>query len=406
MNRKLILIATVIFCRVLIIHAQEKHSSVSISSNDSHTSMTIKDDKLKFTFSYTSTEDISFTDDEKGFRSFPDDGVLRYEKDGKKLVVRKDASGNIVYAINGGENKTTLTDNEKDIVAGAIRVMIEYGVGAKDRVARLYKNGGTKAVLDEVKNMKTDYVRAVYLQFLLSTNNLSATDMTEIANNTQSLISSDYEKGKLLEAFSSKYLGNAATAKAFLEAVKSIHSDYEKAKAVKGILHQELTDEQFTNVIDITNTINSDYEKAGVLKEVIVNNKISASRFTELLHATAKISSDYEKAGVLKKVFETGVRVPENAFAETLDAAATINSDYEKAGVLKKLADSEIKSDENWTSLIKATARLGGDYEKGETLRFVATKMPASDTVKDAFMKSAKTISSDYEFGKTIKALK
>ncbi|HLK27866.1 MAG TPA: hypothetical protein VKT28_04750 [Puia sp.] len=405
MNRKLILIAVISFCIVSAGYSQEHHASYSVSTNNGHSSISITDDKLNFSFSY-STGDISFTDDEKGFKSFPNDGFLRYQKDGKRLIVTTDASGKIAYEINGGDKKTTLSEDEKELVANVIKVMIDYGVGAKDRVSRLYKNGGTKAVMDEVKNMKTDYVKSIYLQFLLSTNSLSAADMTEIANNVQSMISSDYEKGKLLEAFSSKYLGNAATAKAFLEAVKSIHSDYEKAKAVKGILHQELSDEQFTNVIDITNTINSDYEKAGVLKEVIENNKISASRFTEVLHASTKISSDYEKAGVLKKVFETGVRVPENAFAETLDAAGSIGSDYEKAGVLKKLAESEIKSDENWITLINATAKLGGDYEKGETLRFIATKMPGSEAVKDAYMKSAKTIGADYEYGKTIRALK
>lgn len=153
--------------------------------------MTIKDDDISFSLTY-STDNISFADDEKGFASFPADGVLRYQKDGKKIVVSSDASGKIAYEINGGEKKQILTEEEKKIVTG----------------------------------------------------------------------------------------------------------------------------------------------------------------------------------------------------------------------VLKKLAELEIKSDENWKSLINATAKLGADYEKGETLRFIATKMPASTAVKDAFLQSAKTIGADYEYGKTIRALK
>ncbi|HSZ84663.1 MAG TPA: hypothetical protein VK787_01460, partial [Puia sp.] len=356
MNRKLILIAALTLCLAWSGYTQENHASFSVSDNNGHSSVSINDDNLNFKLSYSG--EISFTDDEKGFRSFPNDGFLRYQKNGTTLIVTIDASGKIAYEINGGDKKTTLNNDEKNVVASAIRVMIDYGIGAKDRVARIYQNGGTKAVMDEVKNMKTDYVRGLYLQFLLKTNSLSSTDMMEIANVVQSLISSDYEKGQLLEAFSSKYLGNAATAKAFLSAVKSIHSDYEKAKAVKNILHQELTDDEFTAVIDITNTISSDYEKAGVLTDVIDGNKISESRFAEVIHASTRISADYEKGIVLKKVFATGINIPESAFGETLDAASTISSDYEKAGVLKKIAASDIKSEANWISLIKATEKI------------------------------------------------
>jgi hypothetical protein len=404
MNRKLIFVAALTFCVARLSYAQENHASFSVSDNNGHSSVSINDDNLNFKLSYTG--DISFTDDEKAFKSFPNDGFLRYQKNGTTLIVAIDASGKIAYEINGGDKKTTLNNDEKDVLASAIRVMIDYGIGAKDRVARIYQNGGTKAVMDEVKNMKTDYVRGLYLQFLLKTNSLSSTNMMEIANLVQSLISSDYEKGQLLGSFSSKYLGNAATAKAFLGAVISIHSDYEKAKAVKNILHQELTDEEFTAVIDITNTIGSDYEKAGILTDVIDGNKISESRFAEVIHTATRISADYEKGIVLKKVFATGVNIPESAFGETLNAVGTISSDYEKAGVLKKIAASDIRSDPDWISLIKAIEKINADYEKGETLRFVAGKMPGSDTVKEAFNKAAKTISSDFEYGKTIRSVK
>jgi len=404
MNRKLKLVAILTFSLVLRGYPQGQHASFSVSNNDGHSSISITDDNLNVKLSYTG--EISFTDDEKGFKNFPNDGFLRYQKNGTTLIVTVDASGKVAYEINGGDKKTTHSADEKNIVADVIRGMIDYGVGARDRVERIYKKGGAKAVIDEVKNIKTDYARGQYLKFLLGTNTLSPADMTEIAGDVQSLISSDYEKGQLLDAFSAKYLGNAATAKAFLEAVKSIHSDYEKAKAVKGILHQELSDEQFAAVIDITNTIGSDYEKAGVLSDVIEGNKISASRFAGVLHATSRISSDYEKSVVLKKVFAGTAQVPESAFGETLEAAGTINSDYEKAGVLKSLASTDIKSEANWISLIQATAKINADYEKGETLRFIAARMPVSDAIRDTFMKAAKTINSDFEYGKTIRSLK
>jgi hypothetical protein len=366
----------------------------SIIINDENSSLEIK---------YTG--DISFTDNETAIKTMSPNGYLKFKKNGKKIIMTAKDNGQVMYEINDGDKKNSLNDDEKAFLAEAIKVMIENGIGAKDRVERIYKKGGSKAVMDETKNMKSDYVKAIYLDYLLQTNTLSTNEMTEIANNVHFLLHSDFEKGKLLKQFSSKYLANATTAQAYLGAVKSIISDFEKANAVKTILNQTLTQEQFSQVLEVANSIGSDFEKAGVLKEVIASNKISPAQFSEVLHAASHINSDFEKAGVLKQILKND-KLPEDEFTETLSVVTSVSSDFEKAGVLKQLAGSEIKEESHWISLINSTEKVSSDFEKGNVLREIAEKMPASENVKTAYLKAAKTISSDFEYGKAIRAMR
>jgi hypothetical protein len=389
-------------CTFLFCASQKTTSSYSNSENGMH-SIIINDDNSSLEIKYTG--DISFTDDETAIKAMSPDGYLKFKKNGKKIIVTAKGNGQIMYEINDGDKKSALNDDEKAFLAKAIRVMIEYGVGAKDRVERIYKKGGSQAVMDEAKNMKSDYVKSIYLQYLLETNTLSTTEMTEIANNVHFLLRSDFEKGKLLKKFSSKYLANAATAQAYLGAVKSINSDFEKANAVKAILNQTLTEEQFSQVLLVANSIGSDFEKANVLKEILANNKISPTQFSEVLNATSNIHSDFEKANVLKQILKND-KLPEGQFTETLSVVTSVGSDFEKANVLKALAGSEIKEDAHWISLISSTENVSSDFEKSNVLRDIAEKMPTSENVKSAYLRAAKTISSDFEYGRAIRAIK
>jgi hypothetical protein len=348
--------------------------------------------------------EISFNDEETAIKSLSPNSSFSYNKDGKKIIITSDNDGNLSYEVNGTK-KTILDKDETTFLATAIQTMIENGVGAKDRVERIYKKSGSRAVLNEVVKMKSDYIQSMYLGYLLATNSLSVNEMTEIADNIKQLISSDYEKGKLLSKFSEKYLENAATAQAYLAAVKSISSDYEKAKAIKIILKQKLTSAQFTEVLQVINSIGSDYEKSNVLKAVLNNNQVSGQQFSEVLKATSMISSDYEKANVVRSILKNN-KLHESEFNEALEVVTSIGSSYEQSNMLKQLVNAGVGSESQWISLINATEKLSSDYDKSNVLQNIAAKMPQTENVKTAYSKAAKTISSDYEYGKALRAMK
>ncbi|MDB5231290.1 MAG: hypothetical protein JWN76_2095 [Chitinophagaceae bacterium] len=404
MTSKIFLLALCAFLSTLSqCFSQKTHTSTSyISDDNGWQTIKITDDNGDLEIKYIG--DITFTDDETAIKTISANGSLTYKKDGTTIKVTPDAGGQVFYEVNGGERKTTLRKEESELLSLAIQTMIGYGIGAKERVERIYKKAGSKGVLNEVNKMKTDYVKSIYLDYLLATNSLTADEMTSIANNVKETIGSDYEKGKLLSKFSEKYLSNTVTLAAYLGAIKAIGSDYEKAKAIKIILKQPLVADRFTDVLQITNSISSDYEKAGVLKQVLENNKISATQFSEVLRATASIHSDYDKGNVLKALLNN--KLPEAQFDLALATAAGIKSDYEKANILKVLATTEVGSETQWISLINAAEKISASYEKKNLLISIAGRMKMTDNVKEAYTKAAKTISSDYEYGQAMRALK
>ncbi len=388
-------------CTFLFCASQKTSSSISSSDNGWHSIM-INDDNGSLEIKYTG--EISFTDDETAIKSMSPDGYLKYKKNGKKIVVTADSKSQILYEINDGDKKSILNDDEKIFLAEVVKVMIEYGVDAKNRVERIYKKGGSKAVMAEIKNMKSDYVKAIYLDYLLETNSLTASEMTEIADNVHFILSSDFEKGKLLKKFSSKYLSNAATAQAYLGAVKSINSDFEKANAIKAILNQPLTQEQFTQVLAVANSIGSDFEKANVLKEVIANNKISSAQFPEVLNATSKINSDFEKANVLKLILKND-NLAEEQFNETIAVIATVGSDFEKANVLKEALTKNKISSAQFSEVLKVTSQIHSDFEKANVLKQILKDNKLPEDQFNETLAAISTVGSDFEKANVLKQL-
>ena len=349
--------------------------------------------------------DVVFNDDETAVQSISKGGYLKYKMNGKKLYASPDDDGKIYYTINDGAKTQELNGDNKKFLADAIRVMIEHGVDAHGHVERLYNKGGTAAVLNDFDDVKSDYVKKMFIEYLLEKDVLSADDMTTVADKIGKQISSDYEKGSLLSQFSGKYLSSSQTAAAYLSAVKTIGSDYEKANALKNIFNQPLSDELFAQVIEIANSVGSDYEKAGILEDIISNNEISDDKFSAVVSSAKTIGSDYEKANVLEMMLSKN-NIPASRFNETIAAVESIGSDYEKAGVIKELTSKKTLSDDNWLTIINAAEKIGSDYEKADVLEEIAERMPQSESMRSAFMNAAKTISSDYEYGKLMKSLK
>src|SRR5580704_775369 len=108
--------------------SQKKGSSFNYSENGQH-SITINDDNGSLEVKYTG--EISFNEEETAISSISTGGYLKYIKNGRKLVVTADANGQLIYEINDGDKKSTLNDDEKAFLAEAVKMMIEYGVGAK-----------------------------------------------------------------------------------------------------------------------------------------------------------------------------------------------------------------------------------------------------------------------------------
>jgi hypothetical protein len=348
--------------------------------------------------------DIAFTDDETGIKSISPGGCIKYWKNGRKLIAESDKDGTIAYQLYDGDNNVSPNEERgKKFVALVIKDLINLGFDAKNRVDRIYRKGGAAAVLDEIDYLKNDFVRRTYFERLLESKYLTPAEMNETAKSIGVALSADYEKSELLKKFADDYMASPQTSQAYLQAVKSINGDYEKASTLEAIVKQPLTKGQLGQVLVITNTIGGDYEKANVLKQIVEKEGLGPDNCDKLLEVTNAIGGDYEKAGVLTELVEND-SIPEESFGRLLLVATHIGGDYEKAGVFKKITEQNIATEGEWLSLINAATQINAAYEKSGVLVEIAKKMPRGEKVMAAYMEAAKTINSDYEYAQAVKA--
>ncbi|MDZ4801081.1 MAG: M56 family metallopeptidase [Bryobacteraceae bacterium] len=111
-------------------------------------------------------------------------------------------------------------------------------------------------------------------------------------------ISSDNEKANVLLK-----LAGGPHSPEFFRAVRSIHSDDEKERVLRGVLSNDgFQVESVKSLLDVAGTISSDHSKASVLKEVAKRFAEDPGVRADIRRAAEKISSDAEYRGVVSKL--------------------------------------------------------------------------------------------------------
>jgi hypothetical protein len=280
--------------------------------------------------------DISFTDDEKAFKEISPGGFLTYRRNNIKLDVESDQEGHITYEIYDG-NKILQYDNAgAKIVTDAIKEMIAQGFDAKNRMERIYKNGGSTALLAEAVNMQNEYCKSLYLTYLLNIDSLSHDDMTKLIKAAGSM-SSGYEKVKILNSINPGLLKYPEVMDAWLAVVDKLDADYEKQQALshsigRGIVSQE----NFGAFLDIIDLMDADYEKKKAIELLVDRDKLSAAQWIQILNLTRHISADYDKSALL--VGFASRMLPDEQVKNTYRTVArTISSENDYGKAMKAL---------------------------------------------------------------------
>jgi len=411
---------------------------------------------------------IRFNENETLIESVSRNGFLKYRNNTIKLKATANEQGGVVYQLS--EDGTRLNINDKygrQVLAEVIREILELGFDARGRLERLYAKSGKQGVLDAIEKLKPDYLKAMYLDYLLTTANLSNEDILHIIKKAGTL-SADYEKSKILNTLAT-HLKDSSASQAYLDVVKSIDADFEKTKVLESIIRQPLDSIQFGEVLKIVGEMNSDFEKSNLLKKIINSSTLQADRSVRVLSVIRNVDADYEKAKLLDnfsthlsdsltaqaylevvksmtsdfeqvKVLENIIRQPVNtpvlneiisitgsldadhekanllkkimertkfengSFDRILSVIHNINGEFEKVNLIKNLAEKDLNSDEEWIGLLDEVGQVDADFEKAGLLTHLAAKMPRNDNVRAAYVKAAKTINSEMDYGKALRA--
>ncbi|HSZ84889.1 MAG TPA: hypothetical protein VK787_02600 [Puia sp.] len=399
--------------------------------------MIMNDGENELSISYSG--EIKFNDDETGIQSITPDGYLHYKKNDRKLNAECDYHGQIKYELSdNGRNIDLNSEDGKKILAIAVRDMINVGFDAKGRLQRIYAKGGNHAILNEIENLKSDYVKAMYMDFLISSDSISQNDLKLVIKKVGSEIGSDFDKGNLLRNIPAKYFQDSVISENWFESVRSIGSDFEKSNALKYAVKQQLSNEQVNNLIDVEESMGSDFEKSNVLKEFIgkssfndsylnktmdaINNigsdfekvnllqlvmqkeKQTGANFDRMLDATEHVGSEFDKQNLIRELIAPGIPA-DASFDKLMSVINHVGGDFDKVNLIKEVAGKNIQSEQQWISIINSTAEIGSDFDKSNLLVAIAPTMPKSDNVKTAYTKAAKTINSEQDYGRVMKAM-
>src|SRR6185436_11829608 len=110
---------------------------------------------------------------------------------------------------------------------------------------------------------------------------------------------SDYEQSQLLIKIANGFALDQTAQAAYLSALGSIDSDYEKGRALSALLTRAPENGTLLFAIKSASTINSDYEQAQLLIKIANGFALDQVAQTAYVSSVASIGSDYEKGRAL-----------------------------------------------------------------------------------------------------------
>ena len=184
--------------------------------------------------------DVEFSDDDKDIKSLTPGGWLRIKDGGwlggHTMEFRADASGKIERRFwTGSREQPFEPEGRKWLEQVLPRFIRQTGMGARARVARIYKTKGAPGVLAEVSLIEGSWAKRIYLAELLRTPGLDARTVEQAFAQAGREIDSDFELASLLIS-AGDLLTADATRRAYFDAARTIGSDFEMRRVFSSAL--------------------------------------------------------------------------------------------------------------------------------------------------------------------------
>ncbi len=389
---------------------------------------------------------IAFTDDERDVKSISPGGYFKFSKttfgNTRSVLIESSSDGTLTRTYHAGrleqpyepEGRKWLADMLPEIIATS-------GIGAEERVRRIYAKKGASGVLETIDQLENDHAAGIYIGYLLEQPNLGEKDLLLVLKRVTEKIGSDHEKANLLGRVSGTYLRSNQTGREYIRAVSSIGSDHEKSQVFKHVLgslklndantaavmaavasigsdhekagvvrflleQNKLNGAGLQQVLPVIGSIGSDHEKAGVLRAMLANQTLAGTDFKTLTGIIDRVGSDHEKSGVITHLINTNSPLVQAHFEEVLGVVTRISSDHEKGQTLSTLLDKTRPNDKQYVQVLTALPSIGSDHEKGALLTRLAKMLPKDNaSVMAAYKKAAKSIGSDHEYRRAMEAI-
>ncbi len=312
---------------------------------------------------------VEFNEDYSDVASIPYDGALRIHDSRGSRTIRLV----ITAAPNGELRRDYWVDGQAQAFDAQARtwlraVLLEavrQGLDAKNRVARILRQRGTRGLIEEIALLQGDYPRRIYFEALLQSPGVSNQDLKSALRNASTTMKSDYERAQLLTQVANVFLANNDLAPDYFAAAAQIPGAYERGRALSAALtRDDLSKDALAGLARAAAGINSDYEKSTLLSKAAERYQGQVTLRTEWLQAARTIKADYEFHRALRGALKPD-QISADALADLVRSAAQIKSDYEKATFLIE-AMNHYRNEPQVRAAFAETARtISSEYERG-----------------------------------------
>lgn len=331
---------------------------------------------------------------------------LRQNDTLKQVRVSPSGSGlQYVYKINGTQQPFD-GEAKKWFAQFLLDLERTTGFAADARVPALLAKGGPTAVLDEINNLQSDYVRGIYFRKLLEQPNLPSPVVQRIIRQSGDQIHSDYEMARVLMTVGKQYdLPDEASRTAFINAAGKLKSDYEHSRVLIELLRRpNISRENVGMALTSAGSIKSDYEKSRILLSLMDQKAFEQSQLDFYLKLVSSIHSDYEKSRDLLAPMQKYTLAGEQ-INRIMDATAGIGSDYEKSRLLLGLAKQGKFDDGQMTNYLKVVDSMKSDYERSRSLLELMQNNNLSGASVSKAIQNMSRSASDYEKSRVLTTL-
>ena len=359
----------------------------------------------------------------------------------RRLRIEPSAQGQLefVYKVNGAQQEF---DSGARAWLASLLLQLERATGfnASMRVPALLAKGGPEAVLSEIENLKSDYVRQLYFIKLFENASLPGPLLVKALEQARNEISTDYSLAQVLLTIAQKYeLRDEAQRTAFLngasklrtdyeharvliellkrpnlspqlvegalESAKSIRIDYEKSRILTTLAGFGTFDEsEISTYLGLASAITTDYEHSRSLMALMEHQKLSSAAVSQILKSASTIGTDYEKSRILLALSGSN-NFDEKQIATYLTLVDSIGTDYERSRDLIALMQGHKLGSDSVARIIAETQKIGTDYEKARVLTEAASRYQLQGPVREAYIKAANSIGTEYERNRTLAAI-
>jgi beta-lactamase regulating signal transducer with metallopeptidase domain len=276
------------------------------------------------------------------------------------FTVRASASGALTREYRRDGRTVDASDANRWLPSLLRLLVVQGGIGVRERVEMLRRQGGIEAVLREIDEVTSDGIRRNYFIDLLGTKpDIPGPKLDVIVRQAAEQVSSDGDLRAILEA-AARYEKRAS----IVDAAERIGSSGDR-RAVLTRLILDASDPVLKAVMVAAKGISSDGDKAGLLAKASGFVGEHPAAIPEYLDAAASIRSDGDKAMVLKVAAREWSPTLGKLGYAMISVAKSIRSSGDRANVLVTLARQGYITDaETKQAAIDAAKGLGeGDYE-------------------------------------------